>query len=81
MPVDISIKGVPDTLAEELRRRAAEHNRSLDEEVVGILRDSVAKRQEATFTEFVAEGKARGGGSPAESTAMVREDRDAGHRD
>jgi len=81
MAVDISIKGVPDALAEALRRRAAEHNRSLEEEVVGILQASVAEQRTLTFTDFVAEARAQGAGSPAEAAGMVREDRDAGHRD
>jgi len=81
MPVEISIKGVPDALAEALRRRAARHNRSLDDEVVGILQASLAERRELTFAEFVAEARADGIGTPAEAAAMVRQDRDAGHRD
>jgi len=81
MPVDISVKGVPDAVAEALRRRAGRHNRSLDEEVVGILRQSVEAGQGLTFGEFVTEGRANGGGSLGESSAMVREDRDAGHGD
>jgi plasmid stability protein len=81
MAVDISIKGIPDALAEALRRRAAEHNRSVEEEVVGILEASVAERPTLTFAELVAEARAQGVGTPAEAVALVREDRDAGHRD
>jgi len=81
MPVDISIKGVPDALAEALRRRAAEHNRTVDEEALGILRASLSDRPRLTAREFLAEGRATGRGTPAEAAAMIREDRDAGHRD
>ena len=80
MPVDIAIKGLPDALAEALRRRATEHNRSVDEEVVGILEASLTARPKLTAREFLAEGRATGRGTPAEAAAMIREDRDAGHR-
>jgi len=81
MPVDISIKGVPDAVAEALRRRAAAHNRTVDEEVVGILEATVTEELTLTAREFLAEGRATGRGTPAEAAAMIREDRDGGHRD
>lgn len=81
MSVSLSIKGVPDQLAEKLRRRAAQHQRSLDEEVVDILEASVAEKRRITPAEFVAEARRTGFSSPAEAAAMIREDRDAGHRD
>jgi len=81
MAEDISLKGVPDSLAEALRRRAARHHRSLQDEVLGILRASIPEERPLTFSGFVAEGRAQSQATPAESAAMVREDRDAGHRD
>ena len=81
MPVDLSIKGLPDALVEALRRRAAQHNRTVDEEVVGILQASVAEKPTLTARQFLAEGRATGHGTPAEAAAMIREDRDGGHRD
>ena len=81
MPVDISIKGLPDALVEALRRRAAQHNRTVDEEVVGILEATVAGKPTLTFSAFVARQRARGLRTPPEAAAMIREDRDAGHRD
>jgi plasmid stability protein len=80
MAVDISIKGVPESLAEALRRRAARHHRSVQEEVLGILQASVPEERPLTFSAFVAEGRAQGISTPGESAAMVREDRGAGHR-
>ncbi|MBM4036837.1 MAG: hypothetical protein FJ291_34315 [Planctomycetes bacterium] len=80
MAVDISLKCVPDSLAQALRRRAVRHHRSVQEEVLGILRATVFDERPITFTAFVAEGRAQGISTPAESAAMVREDRDAGHR-
>jgi plasmid stability protein len=78
---EISIKDTPDHLAEALRRRAAERHRSLQEEVLSILRASVGESERLTFSDFVAEARAQGRGTPAEAAAMVREDRDAGHAD
>ena len=81
MPVDLSIKGLPDALVEALRRRAAQHNRTVDQEVVGILEAGLSEAPNRTFTEFVARQRARGLHTPDEAAAMIREDRDAGHRD
>ncbi len=77
MPVELAI---PDELAEKLRRRAAQHQRSLDEEVVGILKASVGDKRRLTPAEFVAKVRARGLHSPAEAAGWIREDRDARSR-
>ena len=37
MPVNLSIKEVPDALAERLRKRAARHHRSLQGELMAII--------------------------------------------
>jgi len=70
MPVDISIKGVPDALAEALRRRAAAHNRTVEEEVIAILEAAIGRGRTLT---------ASGLRSPSESVAIIREDRDTDH--
>ena len=80
MPVDLSIKGVPDALVEALRRRAAAHDRTVDEEVVGILEDSLPERGRITPTELLAEVQAMGLHTPSDSVEIIREDRDGGHR-
>ena len=80
MSVDISIKGIPDTLAQALRRRAAKHRHSIQEELVGILEASLTSGRKLTFGDFVAEARAHGVTTPAEAAAMVREDRDGNHR-
>ena len=41
MPVNLSIKGVPDELAERLRERAASNHRSLQGELMAIVSDAV----------------------------------------
>ena len=81
MPVDLAIKGVPDDLAEKLRHRAAEHQRSLDEEVVDILQAGVGREPKRSFSQLLARVRELGVRTPAEAAAMVREDRDGGHRD
>ena len=77
MPVNLSIKNVPDELAERLRRRAERAHRSLQGELMTILTDAAGRPsgrlsiQEARRR--VAELGLR---APSESAAMVREDRD-----
>lgn len=44
MPVNLSVKNVPDDLAERLRRRAAANRRSLQRELLGILEAAVGLR-------------------------------------
>ena len=80
MPVDISVKGVPDALAEALRRRAAAHNRTVDEEVVGILEATMTDGRDYTIGDLLGDVQATGLRSPSDSAAIVREDRDGGHR-
>jgi plasmid stability protein len=41
MPVNLSVKNVPDELAERLRRRAAANRRSLQRELLNILESAV----------------------------------------
>lgn len=43
MPVNLSVKNVPDDLAELLRRRAAANNRSLQRELISILETAVGR--------------------------------------
>ena len=75
MPVNLSIKGVPDDLAERLRARAERHHRSLQGELMAMIEAHVGARP------FRARGlleQVRGLGisTNANSVAMVREDRD-----
>ena len=78
MSVDMMIRGIPDRVAAELRRRAEEHRRSPESEALEVLKATVARRARLTPARFVAEIRAMGIHSPAESAAMIREDRDAG---
>jgi plasmid stability protein len=77
MPVSLSIKNVPDAVAQQLRRRAARHHRSLQGELLAILEESVAGAGVLTPGQVVARVREAGLATPAESAAFVRADRDA----
>jgi antitoxin FitA len=74
MPVTLSIKNVPDELAERLRERATRHHRSLQGELMAIIED--AARPVRSITEFARYVDELGFHTPSESARMVREDRD-----
>jgi len=46
MPVNLSIKEVPDTLADRLRARAERHHRSLQRELMAIIEQAVKDESE-----------------------------------
>jgi plasmid stability protein len=77
MPVTLSVRKVPAALVERLRQRAANHHRSLQDELLAILES--AAPQGITIDELAERVKALGLKTPAESAAMIRADRD-GHR-
>ena len=91
MPVNLSVKNVPDALAEELRQRAARNRRSLQRELMTILEAAVAGA--ADLRSPAASGVGRGltvdqlaerarslfpRGTPS-SVALIREQRDGRH--
>ncbi|MHC4472005.1 MAG: FitA-like ribbon-helix-helix domain-containing protein [Planctomycetota bacterium] len=75
MPVNLSIKNVPNDLAEKLRRRAARAHRSLQGELVAILEAAVADDGPLTPAEVLARVRAMGLATPEEAVGMIREDR------
>lgn len=77
MTVTLSIKNVPDSLAERLRRRAATHHRSLQGELLAILEEAVAGQRKISVAEARRIILERGLETPAEARDMVRADRDA----
>ena len=77
MPVNLSIKNVPDNLADQLRRLAAKHHRSLQGELLAILEASVTAKSLLTPAEVLAKVRAFGLRTPDEASEFVREDRDA----
>ena len=76
MPVNLSIKNVPDKVVAELRARAKRHHRSLQGELLAILEEAV-RLERLTISELrrrVQEMDLRTG---PEAEAMVWEVRDA----
>ncbi len=75
MPVTLSIKNVPDSLARALRTRARQHHRSIQGELMTILEDAVeAKPFQAKA--LLAKVRALGVRTPDEAVQLVREMRD-----
>ena len=77
MPVNLSIKNVPDEWAEILRKRAARSHRSLQGELMSILESAVNEEPAMTVSEVLAEIRELGLERHSEATQMIREDRDA----
>ncbi len=76
MSVNLSIKNVPDELAERLRERAARNHRSLQGELMAILEQSVTDKAVVTPREILDEVRNLGLKSGALAARMVREERD-----
>jgi len=76
MPVNLSIKNVPDEIAQRLRLRAARAHRSLQGELMAILERAAWEESRLSPTEVVREVRRIGRGTPDEATAMIRQDRD-----
>lgn len=77
MSVHLSIKNVPDDLAERLRRRAAARHRSLQGELMAILEEAVDGERRITVGEARRLVRERGLDTPDEAREMIRADRDA----
>lgn len=77
MSVSLSVKDVPDHVAERLRRRAARNHRSLQGELLAILESCVAGEEPMTPEDVLAEVRRSGLRTPSESAALIRADRDA----
>ena len=78
MAVTLSVKNVPEKLAERLRQRAARNHRSLKGELMSILED--AGRPPLSIDELAEKVKALGLKTPADSVDIIRATRD-GRRD
>jgi antitoxin FitA len=77
MPVNLSIKNVPDKLAAQLRARAKANNRSLQGELIIVLQEAIAPRRKLTAAEVLQRVRSAGLRSPREAAAMIRAERDA----
>ena len=76
MPVNLSVKKVPDDVAERLRARAKRNHRSLQGELLCILEEAATRRNDMTIQELLRRGRARGVSTPDKSTAWIRQWRD-----
>ncbi len=77
MPVTLSIKSVPDEILKRLRRKAADHHRSLQGELMAIIEQSVLSEEQLTVEEVIARVRRLGLRTPSESMRMIRMDRNA----
>jgi plasmid stability protein len=76
MPVNISIKNVPDDLAARLRAQAARHHRSLQGHLMALLEQSVAVEERVTPGDILRRVRELRLETEPEAVAMVRADRD-----
>ena len=70
MPVNLSIKKVPDDVVQRLRQRAERHHRSLQGELLAIIEEAVRPER------GLSPGRRLGLHTPAESAVIIRADRD-----
>lgn len=76
MPVNLSIKSVPDDVVARLRQRAARNHRSLQGELLAIVEAATLAPASLTPEEVLAEVRRIGLSTPAESAGLIRADRD-----
>jgi plasmid stability protein len=76
MAVNLSIKNVPDELADRLRARARRNHRSLQGEVMAIL-EAAAFDRPIDVDQLYARIQKLGLRTPDQATRMIRELRDA----
>jgi plasmid stability protein len=76
VPVNLSVKNVPEDLVERLRRRAKRHHRSLQGELMAILEEATGPAK-LSVEEAESRLRALGFGTGDDSTAWLRELRDA----
>ncbi len=75
MPVTLSIKSVPDDLADTLRARARRNHRSIQGELMAILEEAVSERPFQARS-LLARVRALGARTPDEAASLVRAARD-----
>ncbi len=77
MTVTLSIKNVPDDIAQRLRERAARNHRSLQGELMAILESVATSAPVSRIDEIYTRVQASGVRTPSgESVRMIRQDRD-----
>ena len=73
----LSVKNVPEELLERLRARAKGHHRSLQGEIMAILEEATLAPPRLTVRELGERMRRLGLRTGDDSTAWIREDRDA----
>lgn len=76
MPVNLSIKNVPDELAERLRQRAEAAHRSMQGELMAILEEALVPRAPLTLQEVLDRVKRLDLETPREAASDLRGERD-----
>ncbi len=76
VPVNLSVKNVPEPLVERLRQRAAAHHRLLQGELLSIIEESVAQDKKLKPWEVWEAVRQSGLKTPRESVKILRRDRD-----
>jgi plasmid stability protein len=77
MPVNLSVKNVPDDVAEKLRTRARANHRSLQGELLALLQEAVAAPRKLSVDELLREVRKSGLRTPRESPTIVRDMRNS----
>jgi plasmid stability protein len=75
--VNLSVKSVPDHVADRLRRRAARNHRSLQGELLSILTEAAQAEGALSPAELLDWVRRTDLETPAESAEIIRADRDA----
>jgi len=76
MSVNLSIKNVPDEIAEKLRQRAKKAHRSIQGELMSILEQAVTESEQDSLDRLAVQLRALGIKTGDEATGMIRSDRD-----
>ena len=77
MPVNLSIKNVPDELVERLRRQAMASHRSMQGELMGILEEALTEKRPLTLLEVLEKVRELGLETPDEAVDDIRALRDS----
>lgn len=78
MPVNLSVKTVPDDTVHRLKMRAERHHRSLQGELMAILEEAVQEPAALSPEDILKEVQNLGLSTPSEAASMVREARNGG---
>ena len=78
MPVNVSIKAVPDVILDLIRKRAEKNHRSLQGELIVILTEAVGLADDLKPADALAQLENDAWKTDEDGVATVRKDRDAG---